>query len=499
MVSRVNRSSRELDRTMIPFGEWLPDQPDFSNPGLIEATNVIPAAAGYRVFPQSVAYSNAASGNIRGVFAAKDNNGNAKLFAGDDTKLYEFNPATNNLDDISKAGGYSLTGGERWKFVQFGEYIIATGGTGEIPQKFQLGTDTVFSDVSGSPARADDCAVVRDFVFLANVDEGSGRIPYRVRWSGFNDISSWTSGIDQSDFQDVVDAGACQGVVGGEFAIILMERAIVRATYTGPPLIFQFDRIENQRGCKVKNSICNVGNKVFFLSDDGFYATDGQSVQPIGTEKVNKWFADDFNSAFKEKMSASVDPLNQIAMWSYTSNSSPSGDPDKIIIYNYVLGRWSLVEISMSYLAPFYSGGYTVDQLDAISATIDALSIQTDSQIFKGGEYFFGGAVGDTIHTFTGTGKYPATIVTGEAAISQGSHSIVTRLYPYFDVGSVDAQVGTRDKSTALVSFTSTQTMNDAGFIPFRASGRYHRAKLEFYDFKYIQGIDIEARKIGRR
>jgi hypothetical protein len=153
----------------------------------------------------------------------------------------------------------------------------------------------------------------------------------------------------------------------------------------------------------------------------------------------------------------------------------------------------------MSYLAPFYSGGYTVDQLDAISATIDALSIQTDSQIFKGGEYFFGGAVGDTIHTFTGTGKYPATIVTGEAAISQGNHSIVTRLYPYFDVGSVDAQVGTRDKSTALVSFTSTQTMNDAGFIPFRASGRYHRAKLEFYDFKYIQGIDIEARKIGRR
>jgi hypothetical protein len=499
MVSRVSSGSRELDRTMIQFGEWLPDQPDFSNPGLIEATNVIPALAGYRVFPQAVAYSNAATGNIRGIFAAKDNNGNAKLFAGDDTKLYAFNPATNNLDDVSKVGGYSLTAGERWKFVQFGEYIIATGGIGETPQKFELGTDTVFSDLTGSPDRAEDCAVVRDFVFLANIDEGSGRIPYRVSWSGFNDITSWTSGIDQSDFQDIVDAGACQGVVGGEFAIILMERAVVRATYTGPPLIFQFDRIENQRGCKVKNSICNVGNRVFFLSDDGFYATDGQSVQPIGNEKVNKWFANDFNSAFKEKMSASVDPLNQIAMWSYTSNSSPSGEPDRIIVYNYALNRWSLVEIGMSYLAPFYSGGYTVDQLDAISATVDAMTIQTDSQIFRGGEYFFGGAVGNTIYTFTGTGIYPATIVTGEAAISQGSHSIVTRLYPYFDAGSVDVQIGVRDTSVASVSFTPAQGMNAGGFVPFRASGRYHRAKLEFTGFDYVQGIDIEARKVGRR
>ena len=73
---------------MINFGEWLPDQPDFTNAGVVEATNVIPAFNGYRPLNQFISFSNAASGTIRGIYAAKDNAGNVKLFAGDEAKLY---------------------------------------------------------------------------------------------------------------------------------------------------------------------------------------------------------------------------------------------------------------------------------------------------------------------------------------------------------------------------------------------------------------------------
>jgi len=188
---------------MITFGEWLPDQPDFSNAGVVEATNVIPAANGYRSMPGFVQYSTAASNTILNIFAAKQNDGSVKLFAGDSAKLYSFNAGTSGLDDISKAGtpAYDLVSGERWRFVQFGDTVIASGGTGEELQKFQLGTDTVFSDLSGTPPKADYIAVVRDFVWTANIDEGSGRVPYKVRWSGFNDITSWVAGTDQSDYQ----------------------------------------------------------------------------------------------------------------------------------------------------------------------------------------------------------------------------------------------------------------------------------------------------------
>ena len=78
------------------FGEWLPDQPDNVS-GVTVAKNVIPAARGYRGLQDLSQYSNAADGRIRGLFAAKDDSGDPKIFAGDGSKLYEFTKSNSNL------------------------------------------------------------------------------------------------------------------------------------------------------------------------------------------------------------------------------------------------------------------------------------------------------------------------------------------------------------------------------------------------------------------
>lgn len=483
---------------MIELGEWLPDQADIMNPGVTVATNVLPALKGYHSMSDFVPYSNAATGTIKGIFAAKDTASNTKLFAGDATKLYLHNATTNNLDDISKVGGYTLTNSEKWRFVQFGNYAICSGGIGETLQSFQMGSSSVFADLTNAP-KSDFLAVVRDFVWTANVDTGSGRIPYRCQWSGFNDITSWTPGVDQADFQDLPDSGAITGLVGGEYCTILTERAVYRATYTGPPLIWQFDKVVSERGCAFSGSVCNSGNLVFFLASDGFYAFDGQKTSPIGSERVNEFFLRDFDSNYDYRLTASVDPLNEVAMWSYTSTQSPTGQPDKIIMYNYVLNKWSLAEIEADLLAPLFSSGYTVEGLDNLSATIDGLSSQLDSRFFKGGQYFFGGAYGDKIYTFSGA-PIVGTIETGEAPLSMGKHSIVTRAYPYYENGDVTVAVGTRDTQTATHSYGSATAPNDDGFVPLRSQGRYHRAKLVLSNgWSKVIGLDVEARGIGRR
>jgi len=487
---------------MITFGEWLPDQPDFSNAGVVEATNVIPAANGYRSMPGFVQYSTAASNTILNIFAAKQNDGSVKLFAGDSAKLYSFNAGTSGLDDISKAGtpAYDLVSGERWRFVQFGDTVIASGGIGEELQKFQLGTDTVFSDLSGTPPKADFLAVVRDFVWTANIDEGSGRVPYKVRWSGFNDITSWVAGTDQSDFQEIPDAGAITGMVGGEYCTILMERAIVRATYTGPPLIWQFDKVETARGCQVPGSVCNIGHMVFYLSDDGFYMFDGSRSQPIGAEKVNRFFLEeDFNISYKDKMTSTVDPQNQIAIWSYVSNSSIDGTPDRLLIYNYALSRWSLANVRNDLVAPFFTPGYTLEDLDNLNTSIDALPASLDSALYKGGQFIFGGALGGNIHAFSGN-PIAATVTTGEAAVQVGNHAIITRVYPYHEGGDVSISVGLRGTPTDLVNYVSGGNTNASGFVPFRAHDRYHRVRMELTgDWSYAHGVDIDVRAVGRR
>lgn len=484
---------------MIQLGEWLPDQADIMNSGVTVATNVMPAAMGYHSMNGFVPYSNAASSTIKGIFAAKDTASNSKLFAGDATDIYLHDTTTNNLDSVGKVGGYTLNDNERWKFVQFGDYVIASGGVNEPLQYFELGASATFSDLGGSPPKADFLAVVRDFVWTANIDSGAGRIPYRCQWSGFNNVTSWSVGTDQSDFQDLPDSGAITGMVGGEYCTILTERAIYRATYSGPPLIWQFDKVVSERGCNFKNSVCNAGNLVFFLSSDGFYAFDGQRAAPIGSEKVNEFFLADFDSNYDYRMSASVDPLNEVAMWSYTSTQSPTGQPDKIIIYNFVLNKWSLAEIEADYLAPMFSAGYTVDGLDNLAATVDGLSIQLDSRFFKGGQYFFGGAYGDKIYTFSGA-PLTATIETGEAPISMGRHSIVTRAYPYYEDGLATVSIGTRDTQSSSPTFTAGVSPNSDGFAPLRAQGRYHRARIAMSEgWSKVIGLDIEARQIGRR
>lgn len=485
---------------MMQFGEWLPDQPNFMNQGVSVATNVVPVLSGYSSLSEFVPYSGAATNTILGVFAAKADDGNTKLFAGDSAKLYEFDASDSSLDDISKAGtpAYDLSSSERWKFVQFGDTVYAAGGIGEEMQKFQLGTDTVFSDVSGAP-KSDFIAVVRDFVWTANIDTGSGRKPYRVYWSAFNDPTGWTSGTDQSDFQDIPDSGAITGIVGGEYCTILMERAIVRATYSGLPLVFQFDKVETARGCQVAGSVCNIGHSVFYLSDDGFYMFDGQGSKAIGAEKVNRFFFDDFDFSFKDKMTSTVDPQAQLAVWSYVSNSSLDGTPDRLLIYNYALNRWSLANVSADLIAPFFTAGYTLEALDNISASIDGLPASLDSALYKGGQFLFGGALGTKIYAFTGD-PLTGTIEAGENSLSMGKHAIVTRVYPYHEGGTVTVEVGTRNVHTEDATFSTAIAPNADGFVPFREQGRYHRVRMNISgQWSLAQGIDVEAREIGRR
>ena len=81
------------------FAEWLPDQPAFENAGATEAKNGIPAAKGYTSFQDLGAISGAATNDISGMYAAKDDDGVTSLYVGDEGKLYLFSTADSSLTD----------------------------------------------------------------------------------------------------------------------------------------------------------------------------------------------------------------------------------------------------------------------------------------------------------------------------------------------------------------------------------------------------------------
>jgi len=468
----------------IAFTEWLPDQPTTTN-ALLEANNVYPLTVGYGPFPLSADYSTAASEDLNNVVAAKFEL-ETQLFAGGATKLFKFNPATAGLTDVSKSGGYSST--ERWSFTQFGDAILASNNTAKI-QAWYVGTSTAFADVSATAPIAKFITVVRDFVVAANI---SGT-PNKLIWSDISDETDWTSGgASQSDYQIIAEGGNITGITGGEFGIVLLERAIYRMSYIGSPLFFQFDAISRNLGCNTAGSVTQYGPNTYFLADDGFYMCDGTNVMNIGNDKVDEYFYDNMAIAQQDTISAAVDPVRNIVVWNYPNTNGGRS----LLIYNWLVKKWSSADTTSEYIVSLASSTIALEGLDAYG-TIDSLPASLDSRIWSGGKFLFGGADGAKIITFTGQNS-TASIVVGEMEF--GYNSVVTNGRAQIDNGACTMAIASRKELDDAVNYSSTVTQNSDGRCPLRSYGRYHRIKvIPTGTWNHAISVDVDYTQSGGR
>jgi len=470
----------------INFGEWTPDQPGISG-SLTTATNVLPQQVGYGPFPEAAVYSSAASQPLLSSFAGVYGN-TLVLFAGGATKLFKFNDLTTALTDVSKAGSYTSTDG--WEFAQFGNIVIAANNEDKL-QAWNLTSSTAFADLSPNAPIAKFVTVVRDFVVSANI--GSGTNPSKVQWSDLNDETDWLPGpTSQSDFQEMSDGGNITGLTGGEFGLVLMERAIARMTYSGSPYFFQFDIISRGLGCIESGSVAQYGNTTFFLSDNGFYSCNGQTLEPIGAEKVDRFFLDDADQAALNQMSATIDPLRKLVVWEYRNNNQQNG----LLIYNWQVKRWSYAVTDADYLSTAATPALTLEALDAFG-TVDSITTSFDSRVWVGGKSTLAGIRGSSIITFTG-GNYNSEIATGDIELSQ--NSLVGVIKPIVNQGSCNAQIASHRSLNDDVIYSATSVQNADGRCPVRSAGRFHRIKLlPTGDWTAAVGMDIEAATQGNR
>jgi hypothetical protein len=472
--------------TRVTFGEWLPDQPGVIG-ALTTAKNCFPKAVGYGPFPQEVDYSDAAPQNLTAAAAAKDTNSITSIYAAGTTRLFKLDTNDFSWDDIS-AVTYSGTSG--WKFTQFGNSLIAANESNTM-QYIDVMSGTTFADLAADAPKAKFVTVVRDFV----VSGYQSSYKNRIQWSGINNEKTWTtSATTQADFQDVPDGGFVQGVTGGEFGLVLLERSIVRMSYVGTPLIFQFDNIARNRGCFEPNSVIQWQGITYFLGDDGFYACDGQNLKNIGAEKVNRYFFNSLKEGDIGNMSAAIDPINNLVVWGY-----PTVDLDyRVLVYHVPTGKWSYSDSTATRVAPVSTPSITLEGLDAFSASIDALGISLDSRTWLGGKLLLLGINGNKLITFTGASK-TATIETADIS-SDTNQSMITMLKPIVDNGTGSASIASRLQLNQTVSFPSVTAANSENRIGARSYGRYHRVKLEpSGNWTTAIGMDVEIQQAGTR
>jgi hypothetical protein len=473
----------------LQFTEWLPDQPSMSG-ALIDAKNIFPLSLGYAPFPSAEEYSGAASENLNNIFVGKFG-ADVQVFGGGATKLFNMNNTTLAMVDVSKVGGY--TGNTAWKFKQFGQTVLAANNSEKI-QAWTIGSSSAFVDVAAAAPVAKYITVVRDFVVAGYINSGTDA--NKVQWSDINDETNWTSGsTSQSDYQIIPDGGNITGVAGGEFGLVFLESAIVRMSYIGSPLFFQFDTISRGLGCLDGNSIATYGATTFFLADDGFYKCDGTNVVGIGTDKIDRWFFDDCLLTDLNSMTTAIDPVKNLVIWNYLAVDGQR----HMLTYNWQINKWTRVETDATVIGTIATTGTTLEGLESVYGytNIDTMPASLDSRLFIGGKFLFAGAKNTKIISFTGS-NYNSEIITTD--VEAGYSSMVQLVRPTVDNGSATIKVASRKELSDNVAFSTSATASAEGRVPLRSSGRYHRFSIvPTGNWTNAVGVDVDIVPTGNR
>lgn len=488
----------------VAFGDWLPDLPVLDNPGLTEAKNVIPTDATYKPYLPLAGTGDALADRPQGAASALDSTNSAFLYAGTVDALY-VRSGSSWTDKTPSA--YSTVTTDYWRFAQFDSTLIATNYT-DVPQSIEVGSGSDFADLAltGTAPKARQAGVIGRFLILGDtVDGTNGTVPNRIQWPAIDDPTNWptpggATALSVQSGEQFMNAnyGPVQSIVGGEqFGVILQRSGITRASYIGGNVVFQFDNIEKNRGVLCPNATIQVGKLIYFIAADGFYVTDGVTVVPIGSRKVDNHFSDSFDSAYPERVYSAVDFANKILMFAYPGTTNTAGRPNRILMYNYEEHRWARAEDECEVLILGLTTVTSLDDLDDLFASIDLVTPSLDSPYWKGGTNIVMAFDSDNkAGAFSGAAG--TAIIDGqEAELHPGLYTRVQGIKPLV-IGTspvMTVSLGRRDDLGTTVSYsTAVSPTARTGFCDFDLEARYNRSRLSIVGaFQSAMGVEYQA------
>lgn len=484
----------------IPFAEWAPDSAALNSNVAADVRGVLCAANSYIPFPSLVSVSEPLPDKPLGYFTARSlDGGEVVIFAATSEKIYRMDNTDFSWNDVSQNGTtYAASDDALWSFAQFGDYVVAVNKNDD-PQYFQIGVSTEFADLPGSPPRANQVRVWGDFLALIQLTSN----PNRVHWSGLNDITQWTPGANNCDFQDFPDGGIVQGSSEATNPVIILERAIYVATFIpGSVSVFNFTKVHDQRGAASDKSIATRGSYMFYADRGGFFqiGADG-SLANIGFEKVDRTIFGSLAAPDAASMRGVIDPFYSRVYWA--ADMGGVGFFNRLYVYDWNLQRWSQAHVSIHGHFPAASTGTTLEGLDDISASLDDLPFSLDSKVWQGGAPILAAFTMDYRLAFFNGPPMRAVLTTQEVGDTAGQVTFLREVMPVVDTDEVSVEIGSRFRRSDPVNWLQARRPSAAtGMVQCRARGRFHRFRVSIDPgslWTHAQGIDVKPQPMGIR
>ena len=190
-------------------------------------------------------------------------------------------------------------------------------------------------------------------------------------------------------------------------------------------------------------------------------------------------------------MSAAVDPVRKLIIWNFKTIFAQR----QLIIYNFTTKKWTYGDAGADYISDASTSASTLEELDSISASIDALAVSLDSILYMGGKYFLGGTSGAYVVTYNGQ---PATgqLITGD--LNAGGRSVVTLARPQVDGGSATVSVASRTLLSEQPSFGAAVAADYENRVSLRSNGNYHRFRVVPTGVGWTTAVDLDIDLSGQ-
>jgi len=195
-----------------------------------------------------------------------------------------------------------------------------------------------------------------------------------------------------------------------------------------------------------------------------------------------------------------ADPRSTRVYWAYKSVAGPTGGYDKIFGYDPILDRFFQLSMTGEYLLGISQTGITLDGLDSISSSLDALTQPLDA---------YATAVQPEIGQFSLTHQQgffrgpnlEAILETGEQGTS-GNEIHTNGFRPIMDAPAGYGSVSWRQNQKDLPTVgTESPLMARTGYINFRRESRYIRFRLRIpagTAWTFCAGIEPEPKIEGK-
>jgi hypothetical protein len=306
--------------------------------------------------------------------------------------------------------------------------------------------------------------------------------PYRCSWSAIGDPTNWPVPLTQAAYaaqsgqNDLdVDYGPVMFIAGYPlYGLIFQSFGITKASYIGGNVVFSWAQYEFKRGVIAHGAAIRVGPLVYYLSDEGFFYTDGANVVPIGTASnnsagIDRWFWENVNIAALEAIRTGYDSQKRCIFFAIPTGVNTL--PDTLLTYNTLAQQWTRAAISCQTL--WTSNNATIGD----PATLQLLGLMDQT---------------NTPNMLTGV-TMSGYIESCDIWFNDGQRRLISGARPH--VASTDTPsvvVGSRNALTDPVAYSVSGTPDTFSRIaPILQSGIYNRVRVSSGAATNLQGATL--------